>query len=246
MIELTLSHPDDSRQTIKYSVSPLFELATSLYELAQLHPDPDFAQWASSTLNIFTTERLLTEWNYFLPVFLYRIPPFFDPPRTQKVMSVDEQYDYFLNLSQEEFSESLQKCLQQGSGEKSVHAIADDLLTDPDLVKNRFTLFLSSYWQLVFEAKWEELAPKFVREAEQIERALNNLDETVAFLNTILQRFHDHGNGCLLLDLDVGAPVLDKARMLTLYPSFFFTGSPSLTMHNQHIHLVYNCICRIP
>lgn len=247
MIELTLSQPDGIRQMIKYNVSPLFELASSLYELAQKQPHPRFEEWAAYTLKTFTSERLLAEWDYVMPVFQHRIPQFFDSLRTQNVMSVDEQYEYFVDLTLQEFTESLEMCLAEGKQQPSETAppITVDLQSDPELVKGRFTLFISSYWQLLFEEKWEQLAPKFVREAEKMEAAFRNADDTAAFLTTISARFSfDPSSRLLSIDRAEEPSACEDARLLMLYPSFFYTGSPAITVHDQNVLLVYNFITR--
>jgi hypothetical protein len=237
MITIPLSDHAPLRSVISYSVSPLFELAASLHMLAQSQPHERLADWTENTLAAFQRTRLLEEWHYFSPVFRAAIPDAFDPLHTKGVMAVDDQYDYFVTLPTAPFVRSLRAALQgQSGGETST--LIDDLEHDPDFVKGRFSLFISSYWQLLFEAKWEEIAPLFVREAEAIEHALHDKESLLSHLQQIHPGVrYNLAEGRLEFSDNLPA---EQASNLVLYPSHFYAGSPFLTKKGQNAHLVYS------
>jgi hypothetical protein len=238
MITILLPDHEPLRHVISYSVSPLYELAASLHLLAQPKPHDRHADWVEDTLAAFERSRLLEEWHYFTPVFRSTIPDAFDPLHTIGVMAVDDQFDYFVTLPTEQFVASILPALPESPCEQEKPAIIGDLAEDPDLVQGRFRLFVSSYWQLFFETKWEEIAPCFVREAEAIEQAMRDRETMISFLQNIHTgvRFNPAAERMEFSD-DLPA---GQANSLVLYPSHFYAGAPSLTKKGQIAHLLYS------
>jgi hypothetical protein len=241
MITIPLPEHEPLRSVISYSVSPLFELAASLHMLAQPMPHERLADWAVNTLAVFERGRLLEEWRYFAPVFRSAIPDAFDPLHTKGVMAVDDQYDYFVTLPTVQFVASLLSALStlpKTHGEHEIPAIISDLSEDPNLVKGRFSLFVSSYWLLLFEAKWEEIAPSFVREAEAIEQAMRDRETIISLLHNIHPGVrYNPAAGRLEFTDDLPA---EQANNLVLYPSHFYAGAPALTKKGHNAHLLYS------
>lgn len=245
MITIDLSFQSNLRHVISYSVSPLFELAASLRLLAQPNSHSLYAQWVDGTLKTLVSEGLVDDWEYFAPVFTHSIPDFFDPLRTQGVMAVDDQYDYFVTVPISDFRQSLHACLKQMDKNDVSMGVITDLANDPDYVKSRFTLFISSYWQLVFEAKWEEIAPRFVREAEEIERALQGIDLITSYFQSIIPKviFNEPLEQIEFHLAETGL-VNANARSFVLYPSLLHTVPPAFSVHGNKVYLLYNCIER--
>jgi hypothetical protein len=241
MIILPLLDHIPLRDVITYSVSPLFELAASLHMLAQPSSPEPLKKWTEETLRAFQTARLSTEWQYFAPVFRFQIPDSFDPFHTKGIMAVDDQYDYFVTLPTDQFCQSLKTAMEALQNQEDTQPICHDLMSDPEFVQSRFSLFISSYWQLFFEAKWEEIAPQFVREAERIEQALVSGEKVGRLLNGILPDFRYNSDlNRLELDNRKGS---QQIRQLILYPSHFHVQSPSLVCKEFTAHLVYHTNC---
>ncbi len=236
---ITIPIPDHTalRNVITYSISPLFELAASLHTLAQPEPPCYLKQWVNDTLRALETARLSSEWQYVAPAFRWQIPEAFDPIHTQGIMAVDDQYDYFVKLPAVQFYRSLAAAIDSHQSTASLPTIRADLEEDPDFVKGRFSLFISSYWQLLFESKWEEIAPVFVREAEWIEHALNSMESMLSFLGTVLSDVSYNAEWSRL-ELSNGQDI-DEVRKLILYPSHFLANTPTLLSDGSSAHLMY-------
>jgi Family of unknown function (DUF5937) len=239
MILIPLSGHSPLPHKISYSVSPLYELAASLHALARETPDPRLADWAADILDGFRAARLQSDWEYFRPIFLHAIPDAFDPLQTRGVMAVDDQYDYFVTLSDEAFVGSLQPMLDAWKENGEDVPLAADLVEDPAYVKGRFNLFISTYWQLFFASQWESLAPRFVREAERIHLALRSLEEITAYLRTIAPSFRYDAEQEQLV-WENGSPDAQRVQQLVLYPSHFYTGAPFLAKKGASAHLLYH------
>ncbi|GAA4701707.1 hypothetical protein GCM10023228_01730 [Brevibacillus fulvus] len=236
---LDLSDLTDLRQKVSYGVSPLFELATSLYVLAQPARHEPHAGWVANSLQILRKERLLAEWHYLFPLFQQSVPALFYPQLTERAMSVDEQYDYLVNIDTGSFLASLPSELLQPTLSVPISSLPTDIQSDPEAVKCRLILFLSSYWQLLFQRKWERLAPRFLQEAEAIEQALGDIEQLTQLLRTILPVFRDEHCLCFA---DKTEPERRRSlHKLTLYPSLFFTHAPQLTACQETLLLLYNC-----
>ena len=237
MISIPLPSNSPLSQTISYSVSPLFELAASLHTLAQPAPPARFVNWTQEIHTQFKEARLCSDWEYFLPIFRYGIPDSFDPVFTKGVMSVDDQYEYFVTLPTDEFIRSLQPLLHEWNQHHDIPNVVFDIEEDADYVKGRFSLFVSSYWQLFFEANWEAIAPSFVREAEQIHLMLADLSACLPFLNNISPEITYDTEAHRLLCPTKGASV--EVQQLVLYPSHYFAHEPLLTKRGKSAHLLY-------
>jgi hypothetical protein len=238
MIIIPFSKHVPLSEVITYRVSPLFELAASLHVLAQPSLPKSWQPWQEEVITAFHHTGLYREWDYFAPVFTRRIPDVFAPQQTTGVMAVDDQYKYFVTLPADRLYRSFADILEADRGAYDMLPLRRDLDDDPEFVKGRFNLFISSYWQQFFEAKWEEIAPRFVREAEGIEQALSNRQNMVAYLRTIrpdLAADEEQEN----LTLPHTEPVGPVER-LVLHPSYFFIHSPLLECTVPIAHLVYN------
>ncbi|TGU77745.1 hypothetical protein EN829_064205, partial [Mesorhizobium sp. M00.F.Ca.ET.186.01.1.1] len=157
--------------------------------LAQPTPPERFISWSEDKLEQFESVRLKREWDYLLPLFRYGIPDSFDPVHTKGVMAVDDQYEYFVTLPTEEFVRSVSPMLDRWLEQHSIPQVLLDIREDSDYVKGRFSLFVSSYWQMVFEENWEAIAPQFVKEAERIYYAVQDIPAMLAYLHTISPAF---------------------------------------------------------
>jgi hypothetical protein len=224
---------------VSYHVSPLYELAASLYTLAQIEPPEPFQEWTNEVIERFHTERILKDWEYVRPLFRYGIPDIFEPYQTQGVMAISELYEYFVTLTPEAFARSLQPSLEDWSLHHDHPAIAVDLQDDPDYVKGRFNLFLSSYWQLFFEATWEKIAPRFVREAERIQHACADLPSLLSYLRDISPAFSYQAEKSTLIYHTAGPEL--EAQQLILQPSQYIR-TPSLSKEGTEAFLVYPLI----
>lgn len=184
MINLDLSTIRNLSKSLSYHVSPLFEMAVSLHTLAQAPSHPKHLEWTERTLQKFQEEDLLAEWEYLSPIFARSVPAFFAPHFSYRANGIEEQYDFLVDLSNEIFVQSLQHVFAVRSGETdpSPFQVELDLSDKPKVVKARFTLFLCTYMQLIFEAKWEQVAPKLVRDIEAKSLALQTQEDLAALL----------------------------------------------------------------
>ncbi|MGN7470455.1 hypothetical protein [Brevibacillus sp. SAFN-007a] len=223
---------------ISYSVSPLYELAASLHTLAQPSPPERFFSWSEDQLEQFESARLTQEWAYLLPLFRYGIPDTFDPVQTKGVMGVDEQYEYFVMLPTEQFVRSVTPMLDHWMQQHAIPQVYLDMQEDSDYVKGRFSLFVSSYWQLYFEENWESIAPQFVKEAERIYASVQTMPALLSYLQSICSAFSlDEENRRLTCPYD--GPD-DHAEQLILYPSYYYAQEPCLSKKGAHAHLLYS------
>lgn len=223
---------------VSYSVSPLYELAASLHTLAQATPPERFADWTAEKLDQFESARLLKEWGYLLPLFRYGIPDSFDPLHTKGVMAVDDQYEYFVTLPTDHFVRSIKPILDEWIVHNDLPPVAMDLEEDADYVKGRFSLFVSSYWQLFFESNWESIAPRFVQEAEQIYHSLQRASSLTAYLQSISAAI-TYDTLTHRLTCPSNGPDYD-AQQLILYPSYYYAQDPMLTKKGLNAHLLYS------
>lgn len=224
--------------TFSYSVSPLYELAASLHTLAQPNPPERFSHWAGEKLSHIQVARMTKDWEYVLPLFRYGIPDTFDPFQTKGVMSINDLYDYFFTLPTEQFVTSLHPLLEQWNRRHAEPPIFSDLREDSDYVKGRFSLFVSSYWQLSFETNWEGIAPLFVNEAERIHASLDSPQSLVALLQSILPAsYYDPDTHRIACPTD--GPSYE-VQHLVLYPSHYYFAEPLLTKKGVNGHLLYS------
>lgn len=224
-------------QIVSIRVSPLFEMAASLHTLAQTPPTEPFTKWAEEIIANFHSERLIKEWEYFKPVFRYGIPGIFNPVEYQALHSNTDLYSYIVHLGTEEFQHSLEPLLQSWSIHQEKPPIAEDVHTDPDYVKGRFSLFLSSYWQLFFATIWQQIAPSFDQEAEKIQEACHDISALVTFLQDICPSL-TYLDEQLQFTLPVSDPE-QKAEHILLYPSHFYRSTPFLCQKGSSVHVQY-------
>lgn len=222
---------------VSFHVSPLYEMTASVHTLAQTSTPEPFAEWVEEIIAKFHSERLIKEWEYFKPVFRYGIPGIFDPVQKQALHSDTDLYSYIVHLETREFQNSLAPLLQSWSQHHEMPPIAEDVHTDPDYVKGRFSLFLSSYWQLLFAAIWDRIAPLFDQEAEKLQAASRDIPALTAFLQDVcpsLTYLDDQHQFAI--------PVSDsaqKAEHILLYPSHFFRSTPFLFQKGSGVHVQY-------
>lgn len=239
MISVPLSGSVPLSHTITYSISPLFELAASLHLLTRSPASSRQASWAEEMRSGFREERIWTEWEYFSPLFRSGVPDFLSPLQTKGVTSIEDQYDYFVRLSPLTVLHSLGSLRDGSNSSDSAEPIFQDAKEDADFVKGRFSLFLSSYWQLFFETIWETIAPRFVQEAERITLALYSPEELVACLKTITPGFFmTEEETQQTLVFDDGSPEQMTVRQFTLYPSYF-SEEMSIQANERALHLIY-------
>lgn len=186
MIHLNLSLIGNVRQSLHYHVSPLFEMAASLQVIAQAAHTPlqypsAHDVWIESTLERFKEEDLLAEWDYLSPIFANHIPAFFASHASYQANGIEEQYDYLVDLPNEVFVQALQEVFSTQE-EAQATPVELDFLEKPKAVKARFTLFLCTYMQFIFESKWEQLAPKLVHDIEMKSTQLLSQREMVQML----------------------------------------------------------------
>lgn len=224
-------------RNIHFRVSPLFEMAASLHTLAQTSPPEPFAEWAEEIIANFHSERLVKEWEYFKPVFRYGIPEIFDPVQNPDLHSSPDLYSYIVHLETRAFQRSLVPLLQNWSLHHEKPAITEDIHTDPDYVKGRFSLFISTYWQLFFAAIWEQLAPAFDQEAKKLQAACHDSSALAAFLQDVSPSF-TYLDDQLQIALPVSEPE-QKPEHILLYPSHFYRSTPFLCQKGSSVHVQY-------
>lgn len=192
MMHLNLSLVGNVRQSLHYSVSPLFEMAASLHVLAQGPAFQQHSKWIESTLKRFQEEDLLKEWEYLSPIFAGEIPSFFASHVSYEANGIEEQYNFLVDLPTEVFARALQAVFtpstvaeNESSEEKPASPVALDLRENPKVVKARFTLFLCTFMQTIFESQWERVAPKFVRDIEVKSSMIHSQQDIVKLLSEL-------------------------------------------------------------
>ncbi|MED4750256.1 DUF5937 family protein [Brevibacillus choshinensis] len=238
MITIPLTGTSPLSHRFSYSISPLYEIAASLHTLAQPTPPERFSNWSQEKLSHLQIVRLMKDWEYFLPLFRYGIPDTFDPYQTKGVMAVNDQYEYFVTIPTDQFVRSMLPSLEAWGQHHSLPEVSEDLREDSDYVKGRFSLFVSSYWQLSFESNWEVVAPLFVKEAERIHHALEDTDSIVSLLQSILPSIrYDSDSDSLACPIE--GPECE-VETLILYPSHYYFSEPLLSIKEGNAHLLYS------
>lgn len=236
MILIPLSGSSPLSNHVSYHISPLYELAASLHVLAQINPPEPFQEWTNEVIERFRIEGLFNDWDYLCPLFRYGIANLFEPDQTKGLMGVSELYQYFVTLTTDVFTQSLQPLIASWNHHHEPPIVAVDMLNDPAFVKGRFNLFISSYWQLFFEATWEKIAPLLVKEAERIQHACANLPSLQTYLSDVFPSFsyQDERN---MLGFTTSDPD-EQLQSLILQPSYF-TWSTSHSKKKTSLYLSY-------
>ena len=237
MILIPLSVDSPLSHTIHFSISPLFELAASLHVLAQPVPPRRFLPWTEEVHRLLAESLLYTDWAYFRPLFHCGIPHVFDPVQSRGVESEEEQYNYLLSLSTPHVADSVQSLLKR-CGPSKREPLAAELNEDPDYVKGRLMLFLSTYRQLCLEAKWKSLAPLYLEEAERIRRATEQLDSLLSYLKQIPAAISFDTQTSSLACQSPGP--YRKAAQLLLCPSYFHFSPPRLEQTGTLVYVLYS------
>lgn len=220
---------------VQYNCSPLFELAASLHVLASSPAEERHRQWVSRTLRSLSLEHLSEEWSYFSPVFSKAIPWILHPDKTKGIAGDEELYDYMVHIPLGMFRQAFSSALH---GERIIEVrdplpVEIDLQRDPDFVRGRFILFLSTYWENIFSFTWQLIALQLSRETEQIIKASSSNDQFQEFLQSIpFPDFQD--------DHMQGEQPVSEVQFLHLYPSIFSCGQPTMHIHANIGHLLYN------
>ncbi|EMT54043.1 hypothetical protein I532_00515 [Brevibacillus borstelensis AK1] len=237
MISVPLSGGSPLHPTVTYSVSPLFEAAASLHSLAHTTQTKEHSDWAEELLSGFDSEGILKEWEYFAPIFRETIPDVLDPVQTKEVMFVEDLYGYFVQMPTTSFTKSFLTPEDGREIGNAPPAIYQDARQDAEFVKGRFSLFLSTYWLLFFEEKWEKIAPLFVNEAENIYEAIRTPEGCMAFLQKVAPLFTYREEEQELI-CDDGTTENVQADQLILCPSYFY-DQVRLVKEGLSTYLIY-------
>lgn len=245
MVKLQLSIHEEVQKSLKYNVSPLFEMAASLHVLAHPNALAVHHGWICDTLNYFDSEDLLEEWKYLSPIFQKAIPTFFAPRSSHQANGVDEQYDFLVDLSNEKFVQALQNvfAIENIRSDAPLSQVEKDIQEKPKAVKARFTLFLCTYLQFVFESKWEQIAPKLVNDIEKKAMACHSDHDLISI---ILQMFPLHQYDPKLRSVSFDPSYfpysfLPKDNTITtvfLSPSWFVTETYFEVIHDR-LYMTY-------
>ncbi len=239
MVTISFTHLQHLDNQVKFSCSPLFELAASLHVLASSSVEERHRQWVAQTLRSLSVEHLTEEWSYFAPVFANRIPWMLHPDKTKGITDSEELYEYIVQIPLGLFRQSFSFALHgnQIIEVKNPLPIEIDLQNDPNFVRGRFILFLSTYWEIIFLFTWQLIKPQLSREIEKITNASTSHDQFQAFLQSIpLPGVQE--------DPDGNQPTCE-IQSLHLYPSIFFSGQPAMHMNADTGHLLYNIHDRV-
>ncbi|MGD8191168.1 hypothetical protein ACQCN2_14410 [Brevibacillus ginsengisoli] len=248
MIQLNLSLIGNVRQSLQYNVSPLFEMAASLQAIAQSsracqsHTSSLHYPWIEETLQRFKEEDLLAEWEYLSPIFAHDIPAFLTSHESYQANGIEQQYDYLVDLPNEVFVQAILDVFSQRTEEDpSLTPVEQDLADKPKVVKARFTLFLCTFMQSIFESKWEQLAPKLVLDIESKSSILLSHPDLVQLLRSWFPTIqYDVETECISIPRPKNSP--DDTSLpitsLVLSPSWFI-GEPSFKIIADKLCVTY-------
>lgn len=220
MKTIDLSRVYDLRRTVRYSVSPLFEMALSLRQASQ--PDASADPWVDRARAAIRDEGLMSELQYFSPIFSRGVPAFFSPQATERLTDHDGPYSYIAGLSPSQLAEALTRVPDE---EVRAVPLRQDLARNPHLVKGRFTLFISAYLRLVFEPIWEQLQPLFLGEIERRNHQLSAYGDVETFVTSLLARQPSAADAA--------------ERGIVLHPSWFHSEYPYHFETMRNLHVVY-------
>jgi hypothetical protein len=229
--------PCSLSQIVHFGISPLFEQAASLHILAQDTPPQHFQSWTEEVHTLFGQHLMKADWEYFSPALRCGIPDLFDPFQTADVRSDEEQYAYFLTLPAKRFANSLQTLLQTCPTPNDDLPLLRDLEEDPEYVKGRFLLFLSTYRQTCFAAAWEHALSALHQEEEKIRDALQEQSTFLGYLQKIAPAFvYQESAGQLAWNSP--GPV-QSAQSLLLCPSYYYASPPVLAKKGARARLLF-------
>lgn len=247
MIKIDLSRQHGAQPPIRFSVSPLFEIAASLHILTQALPTIPHYQWVKKTQAILKREGLYDEWSYFAPLFFHAIPSLFAVQHTETLRTEEEQLNYLAELSTEQFVQSCRELLHLSRSRMLPHhytALQNDLLREPELLQSRFNLFLTAYTHYIFRKTWDELQPIVAREQARFER-LHSPHDVCQFLQPMLPYPLTYNTSQLLIGLpdeeDANPEVVVR---LALHPSWFFPHTPVCRPVGNTLHISYSLLSR--
>ncbi|UFJ42271.1 DUF5937 family protein [Brevibacillus humidisoli] len=245
MIKIDLSKLYNPNPPIRFSVSPLFEMAASLHTLTQVLPTLQHHQWVKKSVEILKGEGLYSEWVYFSPLFAYSVPSLFAVHRTELLTTEEEQFTYLAELPLDQFIHSLNEtlCSSMGRSQPHLSSLPNDLQGEPELIRGRFNLFFAAYTHYIFREKWDELQPTVVRERTRFE----NLRSTKAICDYLqeivpLPIQHDSSERLICLPLTTNHQDTQEVVRIALHPSWFLSHPPRYTQFGDTLHIAYSLI----
>ncbi|WP_126426652.1 DUF5937 family protein [Brevibacillus marinus] len=245
MIKINLSKLHDSQPPIRFSVSPLFEIAASLHVLTQALPTIQHHQWVKKSREILKQEGLYAEWLYFSPLFYCAVPSMFAVHQTEALTTEEEQLAYLTDLPLAQFIDSCRETLNSsvGRGRLPHTSLLIDLLCEPELIRGRFNLFLAAYTHYIFREKWDELQPAVARERARFE-SLRSAKAVCQYLQQILPFPLTCDASQLVLRLPDSAVEPDSPEVvrLALHPSWFLPHPPQYTQAGDTLHIAYSLL----
>lgn len=242
MISIQFSVKDEIRRFATYTVSPLFEMAASIQTLTLESSQKHHHPWVQRMRNLLVREHLETEWLYFAPVFSEIVPAILSLPYIEKFVTMDELFEHLVHLPTTEFMLSLLFALHQENrrNKELIYPVELDLKKEPDLVKSRFTLFISSYWHVLFEPDWKAIRPRLQREIETINDSLHSgqLGQYLESISDLIR--YDEGNRALLIADAAAVNSTTPIRSIVLHPSWFANKPVSFSKQHNKIHIIYS------
>ncbi len=244
MITIELSLLDDLRQIATFSIAVFYEMAASMHILTQTSPQQDLLKWADQAQHQLERAKMEREWHYFAPVFAETVPVLFAPSVMWRVEELDHLIEYLLHLPADEFAQSFLLALRHENRKHKelTYRIEMDLKRDPELVKHRLILFLSSYWQLVFEPAWKDITACLQPHLERLEESLNN-HSLGSYLSSLSANItYDPASKRLSIRKQDKKQERLELRSLVLLPSWFSTETFDFSKQQKSIHVVYNAV----
>lgn len=242
MISIQFSLKDDLRRFATSTIAPLYEMAASIHALTLSTPKDHHIAWHKETRDLLIGEQMEEEWLYFAPVFSEIVPDILSLPYIERFVTMEELFEHLVHLSTTDFSRSMLAALRMESrrNKELIYPVELDLKKDSDLVKSRFTLFISSYWHIVFEPLWKNIVPRLYREVEIINACLhtNRLGDYLASISDMIQ--YDETSKSILItnvdDVSTSKPI----HAIVLHPSWFASKPIQFSKLQNKIHIIYS------
>lgn len=242
MISIQFSLKDDLRRFATYTISPLYEMAASIHALTLSFQKDHHVAWMQQTRLVLTCEQMEEEWLYFAPVFSEIVPDILSLPYIERFVTMEELFEHLVHLSTVDFIRSMLVALHHENrrNKELIYPVELDVKKEPELVKSRFTLFISSYWHIVFEPNWQSIVPRLYRELETINTCLytNRLGD---YLKSISELFdYDEANRSILISNVDDVSATNPIRSIVLHPSWFASKPVSFFKQQNKIHIIYS------
>ncbi|RNB91721.1 hypothetical protein EDM56_02905 [Brevibacillus fluminis] len=241
MISIQFSVKDDLRRFATSTISPLYEMAASIHALTLSTPKEHHLAWLKETRDLLIREQLEEEWLYFAPVFSEVVPDILSLPYIERFVTMEELFEHLVHLSPLEFARSVLAALRQENrrNKELIYPVELDLKKDPDLVKSRLTLFVSSYWHIVFEPQWSDIVPRLSREVETINACLhsNRLGDYLSSISSQME-YDEVSRSILIADVEE-VSASNPIRSIVLHPSWFASKPVEFSKQQNKIHIIY-------